>query len=57
MHIKIIKKNHKKIVHLSLKFKKKNNFFRKYNFISKIFLKIYFSFILMLQFITKLMNI
>ena len=56
MHIKIIKKNHKKIVHLSLKFKK-NYFFKKYNFMSKIFLKIYFSFILMLQFITKLMNI
>ena len=43
MHITIMKiKNHKKITNLSFKFKKKKNlFFRKYNYMSKISPKIY----------------
>ena len=41
MHLTIMKiKNHKKITNLSFKFKK-YYFFRKYNYISMIFPKIY----------------
>ena len=46
MHLTIMKiKNHKKITNLSFKVKKKKKKkFRKYNYMSKIFLKIYFKF-------------
>ena len=47
MHLTIMKiKNHKKLTNLSLKFfiKKKNLFFWIYNYISKIFPKIYLRF-------------
>ena len=44
MHITIMKiKNHKKITKLSFKFKKVL-FLRKYNYMSKIYSKIYFKF-------------
>ena len=44
MHLTIMKiKNHKKITNLSFKVKK-YIFFRKYNYMSKIFPKIYFKF-------------
>ena len=43
MHITITKiKNHKKITNLSFKFFLKKLFFKKYNYMSKIFPKIYF---------------
>ena len=43
MHIKIMKKKTIKITNLSFKLKKML-FFRKYNYMSKIFPKIYFKF-------------
>ena len=46
MHITITKiKNHKKITNLSFKFLKKKLFFKKYNYMSKIFPKIYLFFL------------